>query len=83
MSTIGEMTAETIAISQLTRHTHKASIEKVEDEDDAKIRTKKTLPANGQYMLMTESEYMEDMNCSEREENDTMNVKFAFKVEEK
>jgi len=34
-----------------------------------KVKNKKTLPANGQYTLMTESEYIEDILHSERGKN--------------
>jgi len=63
--------------------TRKTSIEEVEDEDDANMKKRKTLPANGRYTLMTESEYMEDMNHSEKGENEATDAKLAPKAEEK
>ena len=52
-------------------------MEEVEDEDNIKARSKKTLPATGQYTLMTESEYMEDISRSEKGENTTVEAKVA------
>ena len=82
-SAIGETTAATVATSQLTECIRKTSIEEVEDEDDANMKKRKTLPANGRYILMTKSEYMEDMNCSEKGENEATDAKLAPKAEEK
>jgi len=59
----------TLAMSQPRKTAQRATIEEVEDEDNMKAKNKKTLPANGRYTLMTESEYIEDILCSERGEN--------------
>jgi len=44
-STTGR-TAATIATSEPAKHTRKVSIEEVEDEDNIKMRNRKTLPAS-------------------------------------
>ena len=81
-SAIGRTTAATVATSELVEHTHKVSIEEIEDENDIKMKNRKTLLANGRYTLMTESKYMEDMTCSEGGENATTKAKFAAKSRE-
>ena len=82
VSAIGRTTAATVAMSEPVKHTSKASIEGVEDEDDVRITNRKTLPASSWYTLMTESEYIEDMIRSEEGENATTKAKFATKTRE-
>jgi len=63
--------------------TRKASIEEVEDEDNVKAKSKETLPANGRYTLMTESEYREDLTYSGKGENGTAKAETTPTFEEK
>jgi len=67
-SVINGTTAVTLATSQPQKTAQRATIEEVEDEDNMKAKNKETLPANGRYTLMTESEYIEDILRSERGE---------------
>src|SRR6266581_9184490 len=76
------MTAATVAMSQPGELTCRASIEGVEDEEDVKFRSKATLPANGRYTLMTESEYREEMICSEKGKNDAMKIEENYKKDQ-
>jgi len=68
-SVINGTTAATLATSQPRKTAQRATIEEVKDEDNMKAKNKKTLPANGWYTLMTESEYIKDILHSERGEN--------------
>jgi len=77
------MMAATVATSQPVKVTRKVSIEEVEDEDNIKAKSKGTLPANGWYTLITESEYREDLTCSGKGENCTAKAETTPTFEEK
>ena len=79
----GRTTAATVATSQPVKVTRKASIEEVEDKDNVKAKSKGTLPANGRYTLMTESEYREDLTHSGKGENGTTKAETTPTFEEK